>query len=53
MCPRLVIFNSDRVELWILPGVVGLYWDDGKANGSYYSITGYILGRAYIRVISG
>ena len=23
---------------------IGLYWDNGKENGNYYSIIGYILG---------
>ena len=23
---------------------MGLYWDNGKENGNYYSIIGYILG---------
>ena len=28
--------------------ILGLYWDNGKENGNYYSTLGYILGKYLI-----
>ena len=47
--PRLadeVVPKSSRalLRVGISDVIWGLYWDDGKENGNYYSILGFIWG---------